>query len=72
MVDLFLHDGGRELTEAVNQFKKILLETLAEELPIIGAQEVAKIRSQKITKIAEGKKEPNPTARQIKRPQRSL
>jgi hypothetical protein len=33
MVDLFLHDGGRELSQAVSRFKEILLETLAENLP---------------------------------------
>ena len=60
MVDLFLHDGGRELTEAVNQFKEILLETLAEELPIVRAQKVAKTRSQKATKIAEGENQTAP------------
>jgi DNA-binding transcriptional LysR family regulator len=63
MVDLFLHDGGRELTESVNQFKEILLQTLVEELPIVRAQKVAKIRSQKITKIAGGKNQTRPRAR---------
>jgi hypothetical protein len=33
MIDLFLHDGGRELSQAVSRFKEILLETLAENLP---------------------------------------
>ena len=31
-VDLFLHDGGREPSKAVSQFKGTLLETLAEHL----------------------------------------
>jgi DNA-binding transcriptional LysR family regulator len=34
MVDLFLHDGGRQLPEAANRFKETLLETLVKELPI--------------------------------------
>jgi hypothetical protein len=37
MVDLFLHDGGRELSQAVSRFKEILLETLAENLPPDGS-----------------------------------
>jgi DNA-binding transcriptional LysR family regulator len=34
MIDLSLHDGGRELTPAATRFKEILLETLAANLPI--------------------------------------
>jgi DNA-binding transcriptional LysR family regulator len=33
MVEVSLHDGGRELTSAATRFKKILSETLAEDLP---------------------------------------
>ena len=34
MIDLSLHDGGRELTPAASRFKEILLETLTANLPI--------------------------------------
>jgi DNA-binding transcriptional LysR family regulator len=34
MIDLSLHDGGRELTPAATHFKGILLETLAANVPI--------------------------------------
>ena len=34
MVDVFLHDGGRELSQAVSRFKESLLEMLAENLPL--------------------------------------
>jgi DNA-binding transcriptional LysR family regulator len=34
MIDLSLHDGGRELTPAATRFKEILFETLAMNLPI--------------------------------------
>ncbi|MGA8478248.1 MAG: LysR substrate-binding domain-containing protein [Chthoniobacterales bacterium] len=34
MIDLSLHDGGRELTPATTRFKEILFETLAANLPI--------------------------------------
>jgi len=37
MVDLYLHDGGRELSPAVSRFKEILLETLAENPPFVHA-----------------------------------
>jgi DNA-binding transcriptional LysR family regulator len=33
MIDLSLHDGGRELTPAATRFKEILLETLTANLP---------------------------------------
>lgn len=33
-VDLFLHDGGRELSQAVGRFKETLLETLREHLKL--------------------------------------
>jgi len=34
LVDLSLHDGGRELTPAATRFKEILSATLVENLPI--------------------------------------
>lgn len=34
MIDLYLHDGGCALPQAANRFKEILLETLAENLPL--------------------------------------
>jgi hypothetical protein len=34
MIDLSLHDGGRELTPAATRFKETLFETLAANLPI--------------------------------------
>lgn len=34
MIDLSLHDGGRELTPAATRFKEILLETLTANLPV--------------------------------------
>jgi DNA-binding transcriptional LysR family regulator len=34
MIDLTLHDGGRELTPAASLFKEILLETLTANLPM--------------------------------------
>jgi hypothetical protein len=34
MVDISLHDGGRELTSAAIYFKEILSGTLAEDLPV--------------------------------------
>ena len=34
MIDLCLHDGGRDLSQAANRFKEILLETLDENVPL--------------------------------------
>jgi hypothetical protein len=33
MIDVSLHDGGRQLTPAAARFKELLLETLAMNLP---------------------------------------
>jgi DNA-binding transcriptional LysR family regulator len=53
MVDLFLHDGGRELSAAVTQFKGILLETLKEELPITTANRRARSDRSSIRRITQ-------------------